>query len=155
MDRRQPTFVADVMLGRLARWLRVAGWDTVYDRSWSDSRLVRLARAEGRVLLTRDVELSCRPGIVSLLVSSDRLEEQLRQVMGAFELRPFLCTPRCMLCNAPLEEVPRSQVMDLLPPYIYVTQSEFRRCPNCSKLYWPGSHWKRIVALFHRAQVVN
>ncbi len=153
MDKR--AFVADVMLGRLARWMRAAGWDTAYDPSWSDNQLVRLARAEGRVLLTRDVELARRPGMVTLLVASDRLEEQLRQVMEAFGLRLQWDATRCMICNVPLEAVARDQLKDRVPPYIYATHSSFKRCPACGRIYWQGTHWRRIVRLLAAAEVVD
>lgn len=143
----QPSFVADVMLGRLARWMRAAGWDTAYDPHWSDNQLVRLARSEGRVLLTRDAELARRPGMLSLLMDSDRLEGQLRQVIEAFGLRPQWDAARCMLCNVPLEQVSRVQLRDQVPPYIYVTHSDFKRCPSCGRVYWQGTHWRRIVSV--------
>jgi uncharacterized protein with PIN domain len=140
-------FVADVMLGRLARWMRAAGWDTAYDPCWSDNQLVRLARAESRILLTRDLELVRRPAIVSLLIASQRLEDQLRQVAAAFHLKPHWDATRCMLCNVPLESVSRPQLKDQVPPYVYATHSHFKRCTACGRIYWQGSHWHHIVGL--------
>lgn len=140
----EPRLVADAMLGKLARWLRILGYDTLYDPAWGDNELVRLARAGDRILLTRDVALARRRGLRTLLIADDLLEAQLRQVVAALGLRTEASFSRCPVCNERLEEVPRSWAWGHVPPYTFCTQREFRLCPSCNRFYWRGSHWERM-----------
>jgi len=132
--------LADGMLGRLAKWLRLLGYDTAYDNAATDPELARRARAEGRVLLTRDRELSARRGLRTLLIQSEVLEEQVREVQDALGSPPHPPLSRCAECNAVLEPVSPAEVADRVPPYVLRTQTEFRRCSGCGRIYWPGSH---------------
>jgi uncharacterized protein with PIN domain len=136
--------VADAMLGRLARWLRILGYDTLYNARWTDDELVRRARAEGRLLLTRDVALARRPGVRTLLVSSEEVEAQLRQVAAELGVRAEAAFSRCPVCNDRLEKVPKSWAWGHVPPYTFCTQREFRLCPGCNRFYWRGTHWARM-----------
>jgi len=137
-------FVVDVMLGSLARWLRRLGYDTDYANDRDDRELVRIARAEGRILLTRDNALAARRGISAFLIESQVLDEQLMQVVHAFPLPQGMPLPRCSECNTPLQNVSPDEVRDCVPAYVYRTHKHFRRCPGCGRIYWPGSHWERI-----------
>jgi uncharacterized protein with PIN domain len=128
------------MLGRLARWLRLRGYDTAYDNAADDHELARRARSEGRVLLTRDRELADRAGLRTLFIESETLEEQLAEVRAAFGSPPDPALSRCSVCNEPLEEVPSDKVAGLVPAYVLREHSHFRRCPGCERIYWPGSH---------------
>ncbi len=143
---RRPRFVADAMLGRLARRLRALGYDTLYSSQYDDPTLARLALAEDRILLTRDVELTRRRGLSFLLIEDDRLENQLRQMWNALGLTGENAFSRCLDCNTPLVECSPAQVRDRVPPYVYTTQSRFRCCPNCGRVYWRGTHWARMRA---------
>lgn len=140
------------MLGRLARWLRVLGYDTWYDDRVADPVLVELAQAEERVLLTRDRHLlrELRP-LRSLEVRDDDPLRQLHDVVRALELSPpaELFT-RCMLCNAMLLELPSVEAAPLLPPGVCERPGPVRRCPSCARLYWDGSHVRRMRAAFER-----
>ena len=136
-------FVADAMLGRLAKWLRILGHDTAYFPNLEDQELVRLARAEDRVLLTRDTELTRRRGLRSLLVESDRLEEQLGQLLRDLSL-DMDSPARCARCNALLEAIDRAAAKGRVPPYVYRRHSEFTLCPACDRVYWRGTHWQRM-----------
>jgi uncharacterized protein with PIN domain len=136
-------FVADAMLGRLAKWLRILGHDTAYFPDLEDRELVRLARAEDRVLLTRDTELARRRGLRSLLVESDRFEEQLGQLLGDLSL-DMESPPRCARCNALLEAIDKAAAKGRVPPYVYRRHSDFTLCPACDKVYWRGTHWQRM-----------
>jgi len=138
-DHTQPRLLCDAMLGRLAKWLRLLGYDTAYERDAPDNRLARRARAEGRVLLTRDHELARRRGLETLLIESEELEEQIQQVKDELGTSPGPMT-RCSVCNVPLEEVAPDEVADRLPPYVLRTHDRFRRCPSCGRVYWAGSH---------------
>ena len=138
-------FVADSMLGRLAKWLRVLGYDTAYSNTMNDDELACLAQQEDRVLLTRDNGLARRKGIRALLVKSDYVEEQVWQVMQELGLRPGEgALLRCLVCNEPLEEVEKAALEGIVPPYVFQTQDHFRRCPRCGRLYWRGTHWRRM-----------
>jgi len=137
-------FVVDVMLGSLARWLRRLGYDTDYANDRDDRELVRIARADGRVLLTRDNALAARRGISVLLIESQALDEQLAQVVRAFPLPPGAQLPRCSECNTLLQIASPDEVAENVPVYVRRTHDHFRRCPGCGRVYWPGSHWERI-----------
>lgn len=138
-------FIADTMLGRLAKWLRILGYDTLYPGDESDQRLARIAAEEGRILLTRDTELASRKGFRKLLVRSNRLSEQLAQVIEAFSLRAHdRALSLCLICNEPLREVEKEAVRDRVPPYVFETQPLFYECPRCRKVYWAGTHLDHI-----------
>ncbi|MCL4369598.1 MAG: Mut7-C RNAse domain-containing protein [Chloroflexi bacterium] len=139
-----PCFVVDQMLGQLAKWLRLLGYDTIYSTSLDDADLARLAVAENRVLLTRDTQLARRRGVRALLVSSDSPPEQLKQVTTELDLLPADALSRCLRCNAPLQSIDRSVVCGLVPPYVWRTQEHFSVCPVCGRLYWRGTHWQRM-----------
>jgi uncharacterized protein with PIN domain len=148
-----PPLLADAMLGRLARWLRVLGCDTVCDPVAPDAELVRRAQAEGRVLLTRDRRLlrELRPAR-ALEIESDVPLEQLAQVVAALGLEPpaGLFT-RCLLCNAELEEVPEADRARLVPAGSRAVPGPVRQCPCCRRVYWPGSHVRRMREALDRA----
>lgn len=134
------------MLGRLARWLRALGYDTLYLRHASDVELLRIAREEGRVLLTRDTRLARTARARGFLVQGEDLDAQLREVVTAHGLSGGELLSRCLECNTPLEVRTRDEVMGLVPAYTLGTQSEFYGCPGCGKVFWPGSHADRMLA---------
>jgi uncharacterized protein with PIN domain len=147
-----PRFLVDAMLGRLARWLRVLGYDTLYFSDADDAALVRRALAEDRILLTRDVELTRRRGVRVILISDDRVGNQLREIVGFLHLSADQAFSRCINCNAPLVEFERAQARDLVPPYVFATQTRFRRCAECGKVYWRGTHWARMQSTLESAR---
>jgi uncharacterized protein len=147
-----PRFVVDAMLGRLARWLRVLGYDTLYFSDADDAALVRRALAEDRILLTRDVELTRRRGVRVILISDDRVGNQLREIVEILHLSANQAFSRCINCNAPLVEFERAQARDLVPPYVFATQTRFRRCAECGKVYWRGTHWARMKSTLESAR---
>lgn len=140
------------MLGRLARWLRVLGYDTSYDMALHDAVLVRLAAEEDRILLTRDRHLlrELRPARAHE-VRQDEPLQQLRDLITALALPPppGLFT-RCLLCNAVLEELARERAEPLLPPGVRGIPGPVRQCPACGRLYWNGSHARRMRAALER-----
>ncbi len=139
-------FLADNMLGRLATWLRLLGYDTAYMAEAADRELARLARAEDRILLTRDVELSRRRGVRHLLIESDKVEQQLKQVFHALGLSTRQAFSRCAECNLRLNQMTKEEARGEVPPYVFQTQERFLRCPHCQRVYWRGTHWARMLA---------
>jgi uncharacterized protein len=141
------------MLGRLARWLRILGHDTVYFRTIEDADLVVLARNEGRILLTRDTRLvQRRAARDALLVESPYLELQLRQLArwgGTGFLAPGLC-PRCPECNEPTLPAAKETVGDRVPLYVLRTQTRFRECRRCRRLYWKATHVRGMLRRLRR-----
>jgi uncharacterized protein with PIN domain len=138
-----PRFLADSMLGKLARWLRVLGYDAGYERAMEDGELVERARAEGRILLTRDRRLLERRRLDrGFFVDDEDPMEQVRQVADAFDLSlvPERLFSRCLDCNEPMEEVAPEAVKDQVPPYVFATQKTFARCPACARIYWSATH---------------
>jgi uncharacterized protein with PIN domain len=139
-------FLADAMLGRLARWLRVLGYDTIYEPALSDRELVLRANAEARVVLTRDRQLlrDLKPSR-ALELTSDAPLEQLGVVIADCALEPpaELFT-RCLLCNCVLDELPPNEAVALVPPKSRDLPGPVRRCPQCRRVYWSGSHARRM-----------
>jgi len=141
------------MLGRLARWLRMLGFDTLYDAGIADDELVRRAHADGRILLTRDRHLlrELRPAR-ALEVRQDAPLDQLRDVVDALALpRPAALFSRCMLCNAELEAVAPGAAAPGLPADVQALAGPVYRCPACARLYWEGSHTRRMRAALDHA----
>ena len=139
--------LADAMLGRLAKWLRILGYDTAYLAEADDFATMRLARAEDRLILTRDRALAKRRGVSTLLLDSDSLEEQLRQVRDAVGRPSSDTLPRCPVCNQVLIEAAPELVAARVPPYVRRTQRRFSLCTVCERIYWRGTHWLRMHAL--------
>ena len=143
-DQPCPPFLADAMLGRLARWLRLMGYDTTYADRMSDHQIVARARAEGRVVLTRDQDLARRKGVRFLYIHSQVLDEQMREVVAACGVPAPRPEPRCSECNVLLVEVTPEQAAPHVPPYVLQTQQRFHVCPVCHRHYWAGTHWSGI-----------
>lgn len=141
-----PRFSADAMLARLARWLRLLGFDCSYEADIPDERLVRRAVEEDRVVLTRDRRLPDEWWVSNIAVlRSERLAEQLVEVLERFELADSVNPlSRCSHCNRVLEAAERGAVAERVPRRILETQRAFSRCPACGRVYWEGSHAARI-----------
>ncbi len=135
-------FIADTMLGRLARWLRLMGCDVEYPRRATDDELLFMALVERRKLLTRDVALAKKAGAAAYLVRANSLWDQLREVASQFGLRMELRLRRCPVCNGEVVEVPRESVEGAVPRYTFLTHRRFWRCSRCGKIFWRGSHIK-------------
>jgi len=138
-------FAVDIMLGKLAKWLRVLGFDArsmlLKDRSGIDSLLSR-----GLIPVTRREKFRGIDGVI--FIRSDHQFEQFKELINSLsidvsELRPF---SRCSLCNAELIEIPREDSFGLVPDYVFETASDFRKCPEFARVYWPGSHRQKMIA---------
>jgi uncharacterized protein with PIN domain len=143
---RVTRFVLDIHLGKLARLLRLLGFDARYTNDADDAALAAISRDEHRILLTRDRGLLKRRAVShGYLVRSDNPRTQVREVVGRFHVagqaRPFT---RCLRCNGLLEDVPRAAVLDQLEPLTRQHYDEFQRCRECGHVYWRGSHHARL-----------
>lgn len=151
----RPTLLADAMLGALARWLRALDLDVAYDPAVDDPELAERAAAEGRILLTRDRRLLDRKLARdrSMLIRSDRVEEQVRQVLDELGIvpDPSRLFRRCLRCNVPLETLPAEEAQARVAPYVARTQREFRTCPSCGRIFWRGTHVGRMESWLRRA----
>ena len=146
------------MLGRLARWLRILGHDVAYFRRIEDAELVSLAQKERRILLTRDTRLvQRRAARGALLIRSHLLDEQLREMFlwnGDALLAPGLCR-RCLECNEATIPVSKPSVKERVPAYVFKTQSRFRECPSCHRLYWKATHVRDMLLRLRRSLRVD
>jgi uncharacterized protein with PIN domain len=141
-------FIADAMLGRLARWLRLLGFDTLYYPHIKNGDLLKVTLREERCLLTRDTHFQNMKRFTNLFfIHSDDPLEQVSEVLGAFGLKGIEPS-RCARCNGILSEVtPQESVRDMVPEYIFRTCRSFSQCQACGKVYWEGTHLKRFRAL--------
>ncbi|HEY8021786.1 MAG TPA: Mut7-C RNAse domain-containing protein [Thermoanaerobaculia bacterium] len=140
-------FLADAMLGALARWLRVLDVDVAYDPALDDPELVARAVAEGRTILTRDRKLvERRLARNHVLIRTGEPGAQVRQVLEETGVRPDPARlfARCLRCNTPLQPVPLDEARARVPPFVARTQEEFRACPGCGRIYWRSTHVARM-----------
>ena len=156
--RYMQRFVADTMLGELARWLRILGYDTLYSRVYTDKQLLDIAEKTGRILLTRDWGLYVRArkrGLKAVYVNGDSAVERLALVAArtGIELKPDPARSRCPKCNAELVVVKdKEKVRGRVPPRSYEAHDVFYVCPRCGMVYWEGGHWKNIRRLAREAE---
>ncbi len=136
-------FLADHMLGKLAKYLRFMGYDTYYPSGdMSDEEIIEIAQREGRIILTRDRELAARAN--GIYIESDDYREQLRFLVEKFGLSDDNLLTRCSVCNEPLVPVEKEKIRGRVPEYVYENHDEFYLCPKCNRVYWYGSHTERI-----------
>jgi uncharacterized protein with PIN domain len=144
------SFIVDSNAGKLAKWLRMMGYDALFFNYIDDARLVDIALQEGRVILTRDTQIARRRLVANgrlkvILTRSDDPREQLRQVVGETRLDCRLKQfTRCIECNQSLVTKGKEDVKDMVPPYVFRTQQQYMQCPSCLRIYWQGTHWQRM-----------
>lgn len=141
-------FVIDTNVGRLARWLRMMGYDAVLFQELDDGLMVKLALAQGRIIITKDSEFMKRRAVTSrrvkaLLVTGDDPELQMRKVISELNLnthfKPF---SRCLECNTVLLPRNRAGIENEVPPRVFERQEQYMECPGCRRLFWQGTHWE-------------
>ncbi len=145
----RPLFIADCMVGKLARWLRLLGFDVSYYSKIEDAKLIELAANENRIILTRDHELINKIKKIEslrdkfLLIESERWEEQVEQVLDHFKLKDKIKpNSRCLDCNAELKSLSKDRARNLVPPFVYEQSSSFALCPVCGRIFWKGTHFR-------------
>jgi len=138
-----PRFIADHMLGSLARWLRMLGYDTVYDKTLNDPDIAKVARTESRFILTRDKELAKEAG--ALLLVDDDLDTQLKATSEKFGLKFTEGLIRCSSCNGELLDLSKDEAKGQIPEGAFANNEKFWKCSKCGKIFWKGSHWLGIM----------
>jgi uncharacterized protein with PIN domain len=147
MDLR---FVADYNLGKLAKWLRILGYDTLWEPRNADREFLQEAGEAGRIALTRRRGLAALPHVGPLIVlTDDRVEGQLGEILEALIMKPDPKDrmTRCLRCNTILESVNKEEVEAAVPAHVYQNSTYFRKCPICGRIYWPGTHSRNVEKL--------
>lgn len=149
---RDPRFVADGHLGKLARHLRMAGFDTLCDVGWDDDHIVSISAVQKRTILTRDKAMLRRGDVArGYFVRAVDSEAQLGEVVGRMQLEGLVAPfTRCRECNALLEDVEREAVAARLPEKVRGLYERFKRCPGCERVYWEGTHFHRMKGVLER-----
>ena len=150
-------FIADGMLGKLTRWLRMLGQDVKYSKSLDDKRLIKTAKAENRVLLTRDMklyQLARKRGVDTALVEHVTEAEKLASLAERFnfKLEIDVTVSRCPKCNTPITPVSKEEIVGRIPEATSIYYEDFWECPGCGQPYWQGAHWKRIEKTLREAR---
>jgi len=149
-------FVVDINVGKLARWLRMMGYDSLLFTGDDDWHMIVTALREERTVITKDTQIMKRGVITSgrlkaILITSDKPELQMQQVIASInldcEFRPFTL---CLECNQPLVERSKQEVKDLVPPYVFQTQNQYVQCPACHRIFWKGTHWQAMTEKLQR-----
>lgn len=153
------SFVLDSMLGRLAKWLRIMGYDAVYSPYFSDEELIDRAVKTRAILLTRDkllARLAELRGVKVVMLPEDLAEQLVKlAALGCIELRIDLSRTRCPICNVRLVRAGKSQVIGMVPQGVAEYYDEFWVCPRCSKVYWPGSHLRSMIKFLEGLRVLK
>ena len=152
-------FIADGMLGKLTRWLRMLGQDVEYSKSLYDEQLIQTAKAENRILLTRDLKLYQRArkqGVDTALIEGATKAEKLASLASRsdFKLEIDIMVSRCPICNTPIKSVSKDKILDKIPEATSAHYDEFWECPRCGQIYWRGSHWMRIEKTLQEARQI-
>ena len=139
-------FAADRMLGKLTKWLRIIGQDVTYGPHLSGYGLIRAARREGRLILTRDRSVAKKSPPEYLMIQSDRFREQLKEVVHACRLDPLkVAFTRCVECNSLLEAISKGTIREKVPPYVFSNQEKFSIYRQCRRIYWPATHQQKML----------
>lgn len=147
-------FLLTKELGRLAKWLRICGFDAEYFAENKAGAVIVAALKSDRMILTRNHRMPQGRGVAIMQIRSERVQEQLVEVCRSLHISPLAgeMFSRCTLCNEPLELVEKSTVKDKVPEYVFRTQDKFFSCPKCKRIYWQGTHWQSVSeALRHVA----
>ena len=153
-------FIADGMLGKLTRWLRMLGHNVKYSNKLDDAQLIAIAKKERRILLTRDLELyqqATAKGVQAFYVNGKNEAENLAKIRQKFgiSLEVDMKRSRCPKCNAQVKPIPKEKVSGRVEETTYAHYNEFWECPNCGQIYWQGAHWTRIRKTLETAKELS
>ena len=143
-------FIVDANVGKLARWLRMLGYDTLYFNDIDDGELVKIGLKEKRTIITRDTQIMLRRVVTdgkvrAVLITDDDPKHQFRYLVNEFKLNRSRQFTRCLECNEVLVRRDRDEVKDLVPPYVFQTQTQYYQCPVCERVYWRATHWQHMT----------
>jgi uncharacterized protein with PIN domain len=148
-------FIADNNVGKLARWLRLIGYDTVLVKQEDDAEMIEIALGENRVILTKDAQLMKRRLVTNntlkvLHIEQDDPRLQVQEVVRTLSLN-YHCKPfsRCLECNGVLVARDKKDVRNLIPARVFEAQTQYTQCPTCHRIYWPGTHWQAMDKKLH------
>ena len=145
MDK-EVKFLVTKELGKLAKWLRILGFDTCYSISSQKSHIIISSLREGRIILTKNKRIGSRVGVCFVHIKDDFIKEQLQQIIRELKLviNKDKFFRRCVLCNKELKIIEKDKVEDKVPEYVYSTQEIFHECCVCKRIYWKGTHWGNV-----------
>lgn len=147
-------FLCDQMLGTLAKWLRLFGFDTFYANAELDDRdLLEIAKNEGRVIITRDkqlIEMSKKEKLNFFKINSIDIDEQLFNVLQGLEIDEKNILSRCSICNSTIDKIKKSDVKDKVPERVFDNNEKFWCCSKCDKIYWTGTHYDKILTKINK-----
>lgn len=139
-------FILTKELGRLAKWLRILGFDTVYYNQDNLSSLIIQALRDERIILTRNQRLPQARGLKIVLIKNEKIKAQVAEILQTLKIKPDpeMMFSRCILCNVELVDIAKDKVKDKVPEYVFNTQEDFITCPQCNRIYWQGTHWGNV-----------
>ncbi len=139
-------FILTKELGRLAKWLRILGFDAAYFNQGNVSSLIIEALRDGRIIITRNQRLPKSGGVKIVLIRGESFKEQLQELLKGLKipLESASMFSRCIICNLELKDVDKEEVRTKVPAYVFETQGHFVACPKCKRIYWPGTHWGNV-----------
>lgn len=152
-DGQLPRFMVDRMLGSLAKWLRMLGYDSRYDNELTDEQILEVARSESRIILTRDRELAGKGG--GFFLATTDLDGQLLTVSEKFALTYGADRRRCSVCNGKLACIDEQKARELVPAKSFEAAKEYWVCESCGKAYWDGTHWVGIMERFRKLGLIK
>ena len=141
-----PKFLLTREVGKMAKWLRILGFDARYEPSGHKSFVMIEALKEERIVITRNLRFGARHGGTVIFIKSNELKTQLQEllILLSLEVKKEKLFSRCIVCNEALKDIEKNLVKNEVPPYVYQTQEEFKKCFHCHRIYWKGTHWGNV-----------
>ena len=154
---RNPKFIADVHLGKLARYLRMMGFDVLYKKDFDDDEIVNISLLEKRAILTKDRGiLKCKEVTHGYWIRNTEVKEQAIEVIKRFDLKNIIKEfSRCIDCNSVLKPISKNEIIDDLPPKVSKSQVDFSQCPACKKIYWKGTHYQQMLSFIQSVKDIE
>ena len=141
--------ICDQMLGTLAKWLRIYGFDTFYaDSKMDDTELINISKNEKRVLITRDknlLQIARKEKLKVIEINTTDIDQQINKVISHVKVVTSKVLSRCILCNTRIDEIKKDEIKQMVPKRVFDSNEKFWYCPNCKKIYWKGSHYEKMI----------